>query len=58
MILALNSRDWTDLVRSAYRIGTDFTQAKMADFSVLDEFGDRSGDVFDRDGSVNAVLMI
>ena len=58
MIFTLNGGDRVDFVCPSDGVGTDFTQAEVANFPFLNQVRHRSGDIFDRYGTVDAVLMV
>src|SRR3954468_10039866 len=57
-VLALDGAHGLDGVRAADGAGSGFGQAEVLDLARLDEFLDRSGDVFDGDIGVDAVLVV
>ena len=56
-VLALHRRDGLDGVGASDRRGGCFGQAEVLDLAGVDQLVDRSGDVFDRDVGVDAVLV-
>ena len=57
-VLALNRGDWMDGVSAPHGVDAGFRQAPMFDLAFLDQVPDGSGNVFDRDLGVHAMLVV
>ena len=56
-VFALQGGDWLDGVGAANGFHAGFGEAEVLDFALLDEFLHGSGDVFDGDVGIDAVLV-